>query len=238
MGAVTAAIIVGAGAVVGGVAAYAGAQQQSKAAKAAAEMQAQYGQKAMDAETARFLEMKAMLQPYADAGTQSLSAQQDLLGQNGAANQQRAIDAIQNGAYFQSIAKQGENGILQNASATGGLRGGNVQAALSQFRPALLQSLINDQYGKLQGITQLGQAAASGQASGAIQTGSQTAALLNSIGNAQAQGIVGSSAANAAGFNSLGGAFQGGANNIAGLNALNYMRGGGFQGQGEQGQFG
>ena len=56
---------------------------------------------------------------------------------------------------------EAENALLQNASATGGLRGGNTQSALSELRPALLTSLIEQSYsraGDLAGYGQLGRA--------------------------------------------------------------------------------
>ncbi|WP_221175245.1 hypothetical protein, partial [Staphylococcus aureus] len=80
------------------------------------------------------------------------------LGQNAA--QQTAIGNINNSAEMQTYLQQGENAILQNASATGGLRGGNTQAALAQFRPQLLNQLINQRYQNYAGLTALGQNAA------------------------------------------------------------------------------
>jgi hypothetical protein len=226
MGAVIAAVVVGTAAVVGGVAAYAGSQKQASAARNAADVQARMGQEAIAANADQFTQMKAMVQPYADAGYDSLKAQLDLIGQNGPEAQQAAINNIQSDPNALALAQQGEQGILANASATGGLRGGNIQAALAQFRPQLLQSMINDRYTKLQGITQLGQAAASQQASASLANGQQTANLLTGIGNAQAQGLIGAGAANAAGYNALGGAFSGAANSFAGLDALKYLRSG------------
>ena len=55
------------------------------------------------------------------------------------------------------MVQQGQDAILQNASAIGGLRGGNTQAALAQFRPALLSQLIAEQYNRLGGLSSLGQ---------------------------------------------------------------------------------
>ena len=92
----------------------------------------------------------------------SLGAQEDLLGLNGADAQGRAISQIENSPYFSGLVKQGENAILQNASATGGLRGGNTQAALAQFRPNMLAAAIDQQYQRLGGLTSLGQNAAAG----------------------------------------------------------------------------
>lgn len=224
MSAIAASVIVGVGAIAGGVMAYQGAKEQSKAATQAAEIQAKYGEKAIDAETVRFLEMKELLQPYADAGYGSLKTQQDMIGQGTQEAEQAAIDKIINGPLFGALTKQGETALLQNASATGGLRGGNVEAALSQFRPNLLSSLMNDRYAKLQGITAFGQAAASGQAAATQQLGQDTASGLRGIGDAFAQGTVGAAAATAAGYNAIGKAAQTLGNNVAGLDYLKFRQ--------------
>ena len=81
--------------------------------------------------------------------------------------------------------------MLQNASATGGLRGGNVQGALAQFRPQLLNQLIEQQYSRLGGLTSLGQASAAGQATAGMQTGTNIANLLGQQGQALAGGAMG-----------------------------------------------
>jgi hypothetical protein len=224
MGAVIAATIVGVGAIAGGAMAYAGAKSQQKAAREAANVQAAAGREAIAANSENFQQMKAMVQPYYTAGYDTLQSQLDLLGENGPEAQQKAIAYIASDPMAQAMAQQGEQGILQNASATGGLRGGNIQAALAQFRPQLLQSMINDRYSKLQGITQLGQAAAAQQASAQLNYGQQTSNLLTGIGNAQAQGLIGAGAANAAGYNALGGAIQNAAGGVAGLDYLKFRQ--------------
>lgn len=86
--------------------------------------------------------------------------------------QAAAMKTFENSPYFQAITKQSEDAILQNASATGGLRGGNTQDALAKTRPILLQSLIDKQIANLTGLTSSGQGAATalggaGQAAGA-----------------------------------------------------------------------
>ena len=139
------------------------------------------------------------LSPYAQAGAPALAQQQALLGLGGPQAQQQAIDALQNSPGFMAMAQQGENAILQNASATGGLRGGNTQAALGQFRPQLLQQYIDQQYGRLGGLTalgastnqnlaQLGQAAAAGTASAGMQSAANLGNLLGQQGAIQAGG--------------------------------------------------
>jgi hypothetical protein len=137
------------------------------------------------------------LQPFAAAGAPALQQQQALIGQLGPEAQRAAIAAIEQGAGFQSQVRQGEEAILQAASATGGLRGGNIQAALGQFRPQMLQREIDLQYGRLGGLTslgqlttqniaQLGQSSAAGTASAGLQTGARIAGLEGQIGAAQA----------------------------------------------------
>jgi hypothetical protein len=175
--------------VVGGVA---GSMIAADAAGDAADQQSASAQAGIDQQNQKFAAVQKLLLPYVQAGTGvegvggSLKAQQDLLGLNGNEAQQVSINGIKNSSQFTELAKQGEAGILQNASATGGLRGGNTQAALAQFRPAMLQQLINDQYAKLGGITSIGQNAAAGVGNAGMQTGNQITSLLQQQGAAAA----------------------------------------------------
>lgn len=122
-------------------------------------------------------QVRQLLAPYVNAGSGALAGQRDLLGLNGMQAQQGAIGGIQSSPQFGAMVQQGEDAILANASATGGLRGGNVQASLAQFRPQLLSQLIEQQYGRLGGLTQLGQASAAGVGAAGMQTGQGIAAL-------------------------------------------------------------
>lgn len=101
-------------------------------------------------------------------------------------NQQRAIDDLANGAQFTSLVRQGEDAILANAAATGGLRGGDTQAALAQFRPQMLQALIDKQLANLGGIAANGQNAAGNVGSAAQNSGAQINASLGDRGAALA----------------------------------------------------
>jgi len=129
------------------------------------------------------------LTPYETAGQQAFGQQQALIGLQGPAAQQQAIAALEASPQFQALQQQGETAILQNAAATGGLRGGNVQAALSQFRPQVLNSLIEQQYGRLGGIAgaglgvtgdlvSLGQASSAGQGAQGLESASNIGNLL------------------------------------------------------------
>lgn len=142
------------------------------------------------------------LQPYAAAGGPALAQQQALAGLSGMDAQQAAIAGIESSPLLQAQIRQGENAMLQNASATGGLRGGNMQAALAQFRPMMLQQAIDQQYSRLGGLTslghmtsqnraQLGQSAAAGVGSAGLSSASNIGNLLAQQGAAQAGGAFG-----------------------------------------------
>lgn len=197
-----AAAVVGS-AVVGGVMS---SRAQKKAANSAANAQIESSEMGVEEQRRQFDAVQKLLKPYADAGLSGLSGQQDLLGINGTAAQQAAIGNISNSAEMQTYLQQGENAILQNASATGGLRGGNTQAALAQFRPQLLNQLINQRYQNLAGMTSLGQNAAAGTGNAGMQAASNISNLYQQSGAAQAGAALASGQASANMWNGLTGA--------------------------------
>jgi len=131
-------------------------------------------------------EMRALLQPYTAAGGPALEAQMAALGLAGPEAQQAYVTQQEQSPLFQSLARQGEEAVLQNASATGGLRGGNVQGALAQFRPQLLNQFLEQQYGRLGGMTQLGQRSAAGVGAAGMEAAGDISTLLGTGGAARA----------------------------------------------------
>jgi hypothetical protein len=131
-------------------------------------------------------QMRSLLQPYTEAGGPALQAQMAALGLAGPEAQQQYVMGQEESPLFQSIAQQGENAILQNASATGGLRGGNVQGALAQFRPQLLNQFLEQQYGRLGGMTALGQQSAAGVGAAGMNAAGNISTLLGQGGAAKA----------------------------------------------------
>lgn len=160
----------------------------NRAAGRAADAQNAADARAIAEQQRQFDALQALMKPYvqASAGVNgvggSLQAQQNLLGLNGNAAQQAAYDQIQNSAGFQSQLQLGQNAMLQNAAATGGLRGGNTQAAMAQFAPALLNQAIASQYQNLGGITALGQNAAAMQGNAGMQSANAIGDLYQSQG--------------------------------------------------------
>ena len=171
------------GDVVGGIT---GAKQAGQAAEQAGQLQYQASMAGVEEQRRQFDKLVELMAPYVAAGEGGMAGQQALVGLKGPEAQQQAISALEQSPEFASLVQQGENALLQQASATGGLRGGNTQAALAQFRPQILSALIEQQYGRLGGLTKIGQASAAGQAAAGMETGSNVANLLQQGGAAQA----------------------------------------------------
>lgn len=167
---------------------------QSRAAGKAASQQAQAADAGIAEQARQFDEMRRLLEPYVAAGQPALQGQQALIGLRGATEQESAISQIEQSPLLQSLTRQGEQAMLQRASATGGLRGGNIQAALAQFRPAMLQEAIDKQYARLGGLTSLGQQSAAGVGSAGMETGQAIAGLQAQRGAALAGGTLGQAA--------------------------------------------
>jgi hypothetical protein len=203
-GAALAGVAIGGATLISGLA-------QADASRSAASTQAGAAQAGISEQKSQFDKLQALLQPYvnvgapaitglqpyAQAGVPAFEQQQALIGLRGPEAERAAIERITSGARFQEMAQQGEEALLQNASATGGLRGGNIQGALAQYRPALLSSLIEQQYGKLGGLAdigretqtnlaKIGQASAAGVGAQGVTTGANISALLSHQGAAQA----------------------------------------------------
>jgi len=104
----------------------------------------------------------------------------------------------------------------------GGLRGGNVQGALANYRTDVLSNLINQQYSNLSGLSQLGQSSAAGQATAGLNTASNIGNLLTQQGAALAGGQLaqGSVASNAFGTLAQGAGAFAGIGGISGLKGL------------------
>lgn len=180
--------------VVGG---YFASESAADAADSAAQAQGDASAAQISESRRQFNAIQDLLTPYTQAGTGALTAQQNLLGLNGTDEQQKAIGAISGSPQMAALLQQGENAILQNASATGGLRGGNTQAALAQFRPQLLSQLIQQQYSNLGGITSIGQNAAAGVGNAGQNSSNQIINALGQQGAAQAGAALASGQANA-----------------------------------------
>ena len=170
---------------------YMGSRSQSRAASSASREQIESQKAAIEEQRRQFDTVRELLAPYVEAGETALTSQLGLAGLGGEGVQERMIQRIEESPQFEAITRQGEEAILQRAAATGGLRGGNVQAALAQFRPQVLSNLMESRYNQLAGLSSIGQSAAAGVGSVAQQTGMNVSNLLQQQGAARAGGILG-----------------------------------------------
>ncbi len=177
-------------ALVSGGSALLSSSAQRSAAKSAAGAQTQAAQMGIDEQRRQFDVMQELLSPYVSGGTQAFQAQQRLLGLGTPEEQQQAISALEQSPLYQAQVRQGEQALIQNAAATGQLRGGNLAAALAQFRPAMLQQQIQQQFANLGGLAQYGQASAVRTGAGAQVAGTNIGNLLQQQGAAQAGGAL------------------------------------------------
>jgi hypothetical protein len=217
---------------------------QAKAAGSAADIQSGAAQAGIEEQRRQFDALQAILKPYVEvgapamarfqaygeAGPKAFEQQQAIAGILGPERQAAAIAEIEQGGGFQARVRSGEEALLQRASATGGLRGGNIQAALAQFRPQMLEQEIERQYGRLGGFSdigreteanllKIGQASAAGVGAQGITTGTNVANLLAQQGAARAGGEIGQARAYGQLFNLPGQllGFQYGAGKTPGL---------------------
>ena len=170
-------------AVVGGVLS---SNAQKSAAKSASRAQTQAADQSIAEQRRQFDAVQQLMAPYVQSGTTALSRYNALTGLSGQEAQQSIINQITSGAEYGSLVRQGEEAILQSASATGGLRGGNTQSALAKFRPEILSSLIRDEYSRLGNMVSMGQNAAAGVGNAGMQTGQNISNQYGQIGQAQA----------------------------------------------------
>lgn len=165
-----------------------GNRSANRAADRAADAQTASSQMGVEENRRQFDFMQELMKPYVQSGNTAMQQQMKMLGlgAGGMAGQKASIDQLQNSPFFQAQLGQGNNAILQNAAATGGLRGGNVQGALAQFAPQLLQQTYQNQLTNVGQLATQGQNAAAGVGAQGVAMGNQNAQLFGNIGQAQA----------------------------------------------------
>jgi len=136
------------------------------------------------------------LDPYEHAGTDALSGIRSILGLDGNDAQGSAITGLQNSPLFQSLMRNGQDILLNNASATGGLRGGNLQHGLANFSADTLAQVIQQQLSNLSPLMSQGFGATQFGAGLGAQNAAQLGQLDVGSGQANAGAILGKNAVN------------------------------------------
>lgn len=129
------------------------AMSANQAGKANASQQ-QAAQNQLQLAQQQYDTMQTQISPYLAAGQTGLTDYGDLLGANGNDAQSAAISGIKAGPQYQGLMQTGNENILANASATGGLRGSNTSNTLANTSISTLNGLITQRlagYGQLMG---------------------------------------------------------------------------------------
>jgi hypothetical protein len=171
---------------IGAVGAIGGGLLASGGAKSAAKAQTQSDAAAVGEQQREFNQAQANFAPFLQAGTGALGQYGNIVGINGAPQQQTAIDALKASPYYQSLYRNGLEANLQNASATGGIRGGNEVGSLANFGADTLSQALQQQLGNLGGLVSVGSGATANLASLGQNNANSISSLLQASGNAQA----------------------------------------------------
>lgn len=223
-----------AAAVVGGVAAIGGAVIESSAAQSAAGMQARSAQNALQLQQSMYNTTLTNEQPFLQAGTGATSQLNFLLGTGtpgsagtassstaggfGSLNSPFTADTFKSmSPAYQFQLQQGQQGTLNSETGSGALSGAALKD-LTSFNQGLANTSFNtafnqyqeqqsNTYNRLMGVAQMGQGAASNQATGASNFASGIGQSATNIGTAEAGGAIGSANAIAGGLTGAAGAF-------------------------------
>ena len=163
-----------------------GGGAQKKAINQATQAEVDAYNRGIDVQNHQYEQTRSDFKPYLDAGTGALPQIMDFLGLNGPDKAQAAIDALKSSPVFTSLYNTGRDSILANASATGGLRGGNTDGALYDLGQGTLASTISDQLSRLGGLAGLGEGATDAVAGFGQHNADAVTQLLSSIGGANA----------------------------------------------------
>ena len=179
-----------------------------KGAKKAAQAQAQAIQQAIAEQRRQDDQSRTDFMPFLNAGTGALGQVQGLLGLSGGDLQSQLIEGLRGSPAFTSRYDTGVDTILQNAAATGGLRGGNTQSSLANFGSSLLADVIQQQLGNLGGLVNIGSGTAQNLGALGQDSANSISQLLTAQGNARAGGILGQAGALGRTLNDLGGIYS------------------------------
>lgn len=113
-----------------------------------------------------------------------------MIGINGNDAQSAGLVNIQNSPELAAIIRNGEEAVLQNASATGGLRGGNTQTGLANFRADAFANQLQTQIARLAGLAGLGQGATDSVSSFGANKANNISNLFGQMGDVRAGGLL------------------------------------------------
>lgn len=182
-----------------------GASAQKKASRKAEEATLGYLNKGIEEQGRQSDLTRADYQPYTTAGVSAIGKMGDIVGLNGNDKWAAALEALEGSPYLKSLFRNGEEAVLQNASATGGVRGGNTERSLADFRADAFAQAIQRELESLGGIASLGGGMATNLGSLGAHKADALTNLFGQQGAARAGGLLTRGGITAGMWNSAGG---------------------------------
>lgn len=115
-----------------------GTNKAAEAAQKAAGQQLGFQQQGLDY-------IKEVQQPVLDLRNQALPALYGFYDPSNTQGQQQFVDQAMSSPFYNQMIQQGEEAVLRNQAATGGLRSGTTQQNLARNSQNVLQGLVNQQ---------------------------------------------------------------------------------------------
>ena len=168
------------------------------AAQQAAQTQSASADRAIDLQRESRDLARKDLQPFKDAGQSQLSPLSSLISDPNA-----QLNFIQNNPFFKALADDAQSRLFSNQAARGKVGSGGTAQALQNSLLLLGQGLLDNNINQRMGLATMGQNAAAGQGTVAMQSGNAISDLITGQGNALAAGQVGAANARSQGINSL-----------------------------------
>lgn len=183
-----------------------GGNSMKKASQKAMQAQVDAANRGIDIQAKQYETTRNDYMPYTLAGTKAIGEYGNLIGSNGTDAQATAVQGLKASPFFQQNLADANENLLQTASATGGVRGGNTAGAIGQLSPQLLQQYYQQAVGNFGNLAQLGLGATGSVANAGATNANAATALNGQIGGYQAGNFLtkgGINAANWANFGKL-----------------------------------
>lgn len=145
-------------------------------------------------------------QSYTGAGTAAVGKLSDLTGLNGGDKMAAGLAALKDNPLYSSLFNNGREALLQNASATGGLRGGNFERASMDFGADTLAQVYQQVLSQYGGMTNLGLGAQGAVTQVGGNTANNVTGLQGEIGGARANNFLAKGRINAQNWSNIGSA--------------------------------
>lgn len=180
-----------------------GAKKASDAAKDAAAAQRAGIQKGISSSQPYYETAQNYLSPYVQAGTDSLTLINDIIGMNGPEAQQRALQMYQSSPSANILKQVQEEALRQTAgkfAAQGGYKSGSMIEDLSRRQSDIALGDYRNWEDLSRGVFNTGANAAAGAANLASRRGADLIGAYTDIGTTNASGIAGNAGGQIAGM--------------------------------------